>query len=413
VPETFSAVFPGVDVLPLTDGLAAVFNAEDTDARRTFEVTRIVARTPAAWGGQNAFIVGGIIGAATLALYRTTAATGGETVEAHKRDTGSADLPAQVTCALFPTQVTLSGAPLRTVADAPTTQLSTSGLLSATFFSQRNYGGALTTYMKQNTADLFRFGGDSTIQRLVLREGEGLALCMASFGQPRSGQFNLTVRNASSGATYQFRSRDIGHARGLGDCLFSIFNASGSGVVLEVNSIEYPNDGEHNFPTYRLARIDAASIAPNITAAAMDTANAVPAALQCYAGDFATKLAGSDTAGLQYDWQSTHGATFPVAQQQNAGVMRRTSGIKPTWAPTLNQGFQSGNEEHIIFEAKAGAGIVLNPREGLALLAGRAGIIENSTFLYLDFEFTVLHYPPPAAPGGGGNTYARSRVVNV
>lgn len=402
--ETFRALFQRVDIRPLTDGLAAVFNGEASDDRRYFEVTRIVVRMPGGFGGLS----GVSALAAKIGLYRTTETTGGMAIAAVKRDTDSSDLPAAVTCTEFPTSVTTTGAALRSLADAP------SLLFSGTnqWPCARVYGGSYYAYQRGNSADLIRQGGDGTgaIEYVILREGEGIALRLDGYGWPRAGQINITVRDMSSGATYQFRSRDIGYPYLVGQPILSLFNGAGSGVVLGVFASEYPNDGEANFPTFRIARIDGVSGGTAVTPWASDTNNSVPAALQCWAGDMETRLAGS-TLGVPYDWQYTHGALMSVAVQQRGGTIRGITGLDPRHNVGLTPGLQIGQEENVIYSARAGDGIVLRPNEGLALLTGRGGALETSTFAYVDVAMQILHYPPPAS--GGGNTYSRARVVNA
>lgn len=402
--QTFYALFPRVDVRPLTDGLAAVFNAEETDARRYFEVTRIAVRPASGWAAAN----GTTMPAAKCALYRITAMTGGATVDAVKRDTGSADLPAEVSCVTFPDSVTVSGAPLRSLADAPALTGTTGTNM---WTSARVYGGALSPYLRANQADVLRFQGNSTIERIVLREGEGVAVVLTAHGWPRAGQINFTVVNQSTRETYQFRSRDIGHPYLTDSAMIGILNGSGSGVVLEVNAAEFPNDGESNYPVFRLAKIARATDGDAVTPIAADTDNAVPEALVCTGGDFDSGLYGSGQ-GVQFDWQTTHGATFSITQQQNVATLRRLSGVHPFNTVGVTPGLRVGQEDVELYCAPAGSGIVLRPQEGLALLAGRAGVIESSTFAYFDVEATILHYPPPSSVGGG-NTYSRSRVVNA
>lgn len=400
--ETFRALFQRVDVLPLTDGLACVFNAEATDDRRYFEVTRVAVRPVSGFGG----LTGASALAARLGVYRVSAASGGSAIAAVKRDTGSADLPSGVVCSLFPSSVTITGAALRTLADAPS--LAFAG--SNQWTSARVYGGSMSPYLRQNQADTIRFGGDSNVERIVLREGEGIALVLDGYGWPRSGQFNITVRNESSGATYQFRSRDIGHPYLTGQAIVSLFNGVGSGVVLGVNASEYPNDGEANFPVFRLARIDGVRGGDVVTPYAADTSHSTPAALVCTKGDCGTALFGQ-SSGIQYDWDSTHGASIPILAQQKFAVARGISGVRPVQNVGLSPGLQIGQDETVLFSESGGNGIVLRPNEGFALLAGRGGALETSTFATADVEMTVLHYPPPS--GGGSSTYSRARVVNA
>ena len=383
--QTFRALFQRVDVRPLTDGIAAVFNGEATDDRRYFEVTRIIVRMPGGFAGLSGTSSRG----AKVGLYRTTATSGGTAVSPVKRDTGSASLPAQVTCTEFPSSVTTTGNPLRVLSDSPSLAFAGTNQWACA----RVYGGSYFPYQRGNAADLLRQGGDSNIELVVLREGEGVALQLDAYGWPRSAQINLTVRDMSSGATYQFRTRDIGHPYLIGQPIISLFNGSGSGVVLGVYASEFPNDGEANFPGFRIARIDGVSGGNAVTPWASDTANSVPAALQCWAGDFETRLAGQ-TQGVPYDWQYTHGALMSVAAQQRGGTLRAITGVDPAWNVGQTPGLQYGQEEKIVYSALAGSGIVLRPNEGVALLAGRGGALETSTFAYLDVAMQILHYPP-------------------
>lgn len=400
--ETYRVLFHGVDVLPLTDGLAAIYNAETSDQNRYFEVTRVAVRPYGVFGGLS----GTLPLSGKLSAYRTTATSGGEAVAAIKRDTGSADLPAEVTCTIYPSSVTTTGNALRGIIDAPSMIFaSTNQWLAA-----RVYGGSYSAYMRQNNADTLRFSGDANVERIVLREGEGVALVLGTYGWPRSGQVNITLREETTGETYQYRSRDIGTPALLGQAYISLFNGSGSGVVLGVNSIEFPLDGEHNFPVFRMARIDGVLGGETVTPMAADTANSAPAALVCTKGDFNAKLVG-EYSGVPYDWNYTHGlGGMTIASQQKAGQVRGISGIDLYWNVGQTPGLQIGQDETILWNAKSGAGIVLRPGDGFALLAGRAGALETSTFAYLEVEMTVIHYPPAAA---AGNTYSRSRVVNA
>lgn len=388
--QTFHATFPRVDIKPLTDGLASIFNAEESDARRVFEVTRIAVRPPSAYGAAN----GSSIRAAVVGLYRITAMSGGAPVSAAQRDTGAAALPGQVSCATYPDSVTVSGAAIRKLADAPSLTFAGSNQWTC----GRVFGGSLFPYMRGNHADVMRFGGDATIERIVLREGEGVAFVLDAFGFPRAGQINVVLAVQGTNATHQFRSRDIGHPYRVGDALLALFNGAGSGVVLEVNAIEYPNDGESNFPTFRLAKIDRATGGDAVSPVAADTDNAIPAALVCMGGDFDSALFGSGQ-GVQYDWATKHGATLSVLQQQNIGTLRRITGTNHFGGIGVSSGLRPGPEEVELFSAPAGSGIILRPQEGLALLAGRAGALESSTFAYLNVEATVLHYPPAAGSG--------------
>lgn len=399
--ETYKLFFRQCDVVPMEDGVAAVFNNETTDLRRYFEVTEVVTRSPSGFGG-----LGGSSGVQTMGaqweIDRISAYTGGTAfANKIKRDTASADLPSQVTCVSFPDSVT-TGDRLRRLVDAPTMTFAGGN----NGWGTRMYGGSLKPYVTYSFASLYNFVGNDPVQRIVLREGEGLAFVLTSFGFPRAGQMNIVIRNASSGATYQFRSRDIGQAPAIGRASVALMNGSGSGITLEVDGIDFPLDGETNqTPGIRLVRIDGTyDESSNVTPVAMDGVSTPPAALVAKGGSLGTMLGGSKQ-GVQFDWNYTHGVSgLTVSAQQQINVFRRQSCIRPFGyqGNTPSPGLQRGWVETVLYSARAGDGIVLRPGQGLGVNAGRIGTFETSTHLFLNVEMTVLHYPPPSGGSGGG-----------
>jgi hypothetical protein len=228
----------------------------------------------------------------------------------------------------------------------------------------------------------------------------------------------MLVTNTATGATYLYRSVDVATDATIGGALVSLFNASGSGVVLAVRVAWVPLDGETNASNLaampainlRLARIQGLDTAADATTPIKaDTSTSIPSALRTVVGPFRSRLEGS----WQWDWPYTHGATISILQQQNAGVFRRNPAMKAFGAVgfSLNGIQLDGLGDIDIFSAEPGSGIIVRPGEGLGLLAGTAGLLSSSTFINYNIEATILHYPPPAAPAGG-NTYSRSRVVN-
>jgi len=388
VPETFHLFARAVDVRPLEDCLIGIVNDEVSDPRRRFELVRLAVMDPA----PMEFNTSGTGRAGKLQLFRTTAQSGGEVITPNKHDTNSPDLPAQVLAAVNPDSVTTTGAALRTIADAPSYSFT-----AITHLSARNFGGSLTVNTRQHMADIWRTV-DPTLEPLVLREGEGMALTQLEAGVPHSMAIACIVTNYSTGATYMVRSRSLSTDPIIGNPVWGLFNGAGSGVVLAVQVVILPMDGESNLPmTMRLALIDGVDRnADAIVPFAADTVNAVPSALAAYRGPFRAKLIG-EGMGWQADWHTLHGTQgLSILQQQNAGVIRRKTygqdfGAVGRTLPNLRHGSLSDFE---IFKAKAGSGIVLRPGMGVGLLAGRGGVLDFSTFHCYHIEATILHYPP-------------------
>ena len=460
--ETFYVYQRAVDVRPLEDGLFAIFNDETTDNRRYFELVNL-RLSPVAPTSSNG-VASGRSGA--LALFRTTASSGGDAFSAIKHNTASASLPSQVTCTTNPDSVTTTGVALKRIADAPTyfTALGGSSL------SSRAFGGGFASWRHDNFATLGEFGASTNCEAIILREGQGVAVTQSEYGTPHSMIVAMTVTNVSTGATYTFRSSDVATNALINGPLVSLFNATGSGVVLAVRTTFIPLDGETNpsqsattFPqNLRLARIQGLDTAAGAaTLFSADSSVSAPAALRAVVGTFRSRLEGS----WQWDWPYTHGATISVAQQQNAGVFRRNPAMKVFGAigQSLNGIQLDGLADIDLFAAEPGSGIIVRPGEGVGLLAGTAGLLNGSTFVAYNIEATILHYPPagsgtfppvgdvdqgvlygpngndftgtleqPAVAdvklgiqygaggteftgtysGGGGNTYSKSRVVN-
>jgi len=411
MPETFLVYQRAVDVRPLEDGLFALFNDEASDSRRYYELVNL-RLSPVAPTSGNASL---FARAGALALYRTTASSGGDSVAPIKHDTADADLPSQVTCTTNPDSVTTSGNPLKRMADAPTYFFGAGG----SSLSSRQFSGGLATWKHDAFATLGDFGASVNVEAIILREGEGVAVTQTEYGTPHSMIVAMIVTNTATGATYTFRSVDVATDATINGALVSLFNASGSGVVLAVRLSFIPLDGETHAGTnatfapainLRLARIfglDTSADAATIIKP--DSSVATPSSMRAVVGPFRSRLEGS----WQWDWPYTHGATISVLQQQNAGVFRRNPAMKVFGAigQSLNGIQLDGLADIDIFTAEPGSGIIVRPGEGVGLLAGTAGNLSNSTFINYNIEATILHYPPPSAPAGG-NTYSRSRVVN-
>jgi hypothetical protein len=378
--KTFVFRTGSADGATLEDGIAAIFNAH-TDRRAVLDVRR-VRLLPTS--GQAAF------GCGTLKLCRISALSGGEDVYIRKHDTGSADLPAEVLVRAVADSVTTSDT-LRTIGEIPVFNSLLAGGSIGARVPSRPLGSART-----QTDDLMRFPTSSDVERIVLREGEGLSICEGAFGVPRAGAAGFCVRNTSSGACYTVRSRDIRRRGSPGLSHLAIFNGSGSGVILEVFSVQYPEEGEATIPLVRLAKISGyvGGVDASENILKLDTQATIPSTVKALGGPFRAQLMGEDS-GTTIDWHSRHGVDgLNVLQQQNIGVFRRlTSPVISTDAESpLLYSFANS----LVWQSSgANEGIILRPGEGLAVLAGRAGVVDNSTMNCYQVEM-LFNYIPPA-----------------
>lgn len=377
---TFEAV--GVDAAPLQDGLAAIINRETDDARRTIEVREVSVRPT---GGQSS------TGLGTVQVVRTTAMVGGTSVIAVKHDTNNADLPSQVRLVVQPDSVTVSDN-LRVVADVPT--WSSTGAVSPMTAA---LPGRVMPGQQVQPSDALRVTGEAAVQPIVLRGSQGLALMQKDFGVPHAGAIGFILTNQATGATYSVRSRDVKTPARLDVPLFGIFNGVGSGIVLEVRVVEWPAEGEGGSPRYRLARISDVQGGTVGTAVLHDTTNAaLPASVALIQGPFRAILAGEEE-GVPVDWFINPGINVAVAQQHKYGAIR-TRALAP-WGTLSDSTLLLDARSVVLYRAAPNEpGLLLRPGQGLAVLAGMGGVIDNSTMLVFDITMVFVHTQPSVNP---------------
>ncbi len=374
--RTFVWRAPRVDPAALTDGIAQIFNMGDG----IVEVLEVYAEVPSGMSGG--------ITAGALSVSRISALTQGTgaAITPVVMDTATGPLPAQVVCVEEPESVTVVDL-LRQVSDCPT--------MSATV-ALGTFGALLPLQVSTLSSSTRFSSGRSAVQPLVLREGEGIVYAQASAGVPHASAVTLRVRDAGSGSTYFFRSRDTG-SRVPGRGLFALMNNTGSGVVLEVNAIYEYEEGQAIVPAVRLALTEGYFEGygdPTFgSAVAMDTYGVLPDTVQLIEGAFLARLPG-DSRGVPYEWYRTHGVGFSIANQQQAGSLRSMVRIPRVNTPGTNT-MPVYDNGFCLFKAHAGSGIKLRSGEGLSLLSGRAGVIETSSFAFYNVRF-VFGYTPRA-----------------
>jgi hypothetical protein len=390
--KSFTAVFPRCDSDIGADGMAAVFN--NSIKGKTVHITEI-RTVPRAINPDTTNPLGN---QGIASLDRISAASGGTELAPYKHDTSSADLPSQVKLLENPDSVTVAST-LRRFGDCIssytiTKSISFQAMLRAPGICDVNDHSGRTG----ESHNIWHVDGDSDTEPLVLREGEGFAIVRREFGLPQALHFGVTIRNASTGATYKWSDEDVGSALEKGMASIALINGTGSGVVLQVMIVSFPDLGEENIPSYRIVRVagsvDVQWPGHAETVVAHDTANDL-SEVSARRGPM-TLLPASAANGMQVDYHNYQNTPITTVMQQRADTFRRWLGAGPyiteTGAVTLNADMLSRAEYEVWPGDRRGAGgnsdteIILNPGQGIAVIGGGAGQIETSEQAYLDIE---------------------------
>jgi hypothetical protein len=384
--------------------LCTVFNAETSDPRRQLELVSLTVRETPFPPTMASSLVG------TLEAVRINGLTGGVATPVVPTNS-SATLPTAVRCL---TQVDLidGAAPLRafwlnqpgfgSTSTSPVPWLATSG--------GKNPGQPC-----RNPGVLWHAGYGSLLQRLELREGEGIAIRPAATS-PAPQAWLCEVEFEIGGATF-LAPCELTPVEGQAAAV-ALFNGSGSGVVVAVRAMQVSPAGFHSYDnpattpasessTLRLVRVRRATGGLVVDPLPASTASEPPIALQIRRGSLRAELTvqladGLDPAG-DLGYPSTNAA---AVRRLNAmrGLRMRVASLD------LATGFTEGNfvtarslrqgwENHADLPVQ---GLVLRPQEGIALLANTA-----SPLCSYVIEGTILHRPPPTAITAGRRPVAR------
>lgn len=169
--------------------------------------------------------------AGTQQIHRITSCANGEEVPLEAFDTGSASLPAAVLCRRG-ASVTLGSL------------YSQHGQLRGVRFF---LGTTSTGTVFQSRQQPGRWGanwwaGKGSVEPFVLREGEGFVWRQAASVTNMTQHGRMVFRNQSSGETYSALVRNVPDAPQSN--MLALFNGSGSGVVLEVLSLDIVDVGQ-------------------------------------------------------------------------------------------------------------------------------------------------------------------------
>ena len=343
-------------------------------------------------------------------LVRTSTQTGGDPIPIVVATSASAALPSQVSLALYPniTTATTIRSLFPIYVTLPNLGLTTPGM------------GAVGAGLRQDTGTLFDagFAGSGT-QSFAIREGEGCAIVPADPPGPINLPVNiahycqLTFAVRATGATYLAAFHLVPTTSGLGS--FGLFNSSGSGVVLDVQSFSVSTCGPFTLtnelltaPYVRFARVSGRLGGEAVTITARDTSTTAPSEMTLRRGQvwaplvpaLAANRTGFGIAELNYPAanvnlarkigtfsQTLHSPTSQFGPNSNAIV-------GSDWQPNTPQHGRNFTGESAI------TGIEIHPGEGFAALVNNA---TDYQAYWTELEWT--HTPPPAG-GGGQNVFS-------
>lgn len=156
-------------------------------------------------------------------------------------DSSNAALPAQVVCYVNPAAITTTNA---VIADAP--NLAMTNMVTAL----RSFNAQAVPLRSQFQ---WRDATTAETQKITLREGQGIAVhTNGAASNNFRAEFNVLVRNASSGACYLYKV----NAAATSYAIWALLNGSGSGVVLEVLWITIGEVGDDTVPQFTVEQID-------------------------------------------------------------------------------------------------------------------------------------------------------------
>jgi len=390
------------------DALAAVFNVS-SDKEKYVAICE-VRSIPKAINDDTTNILGN---QGIMSLERITAADGGTLLTPLKFDTAASALPSQVKARLRPTSATISGGTLRRFGEclSSTTILATpslrGGLRMPGILDTNDHSGRTA-----ESSDIWHADGVSDTEPIVLNAGEGIALVRRAWGVPAALYFGLVVRVVSTGNVYRWNDVNVGPADELDTAQLTLMNESGSGIVLQVYIVTFPNLGEQNIPRFRLVKTETVFdviSGESVSLVLHDTAKSISDVL-AYRGPMRLHpWAKSEGAQVQYhDYQS---GLVQIGVKQMPDALRLWLGCGPymrtTSAPNMNWDVLSRAEPEVWPGDRRGVGagldfpIVLRPGQGLAVIgggggAGGVGYIEASEQATLDLEFCGYVYTSSA-----------------
>jgi hypothetical protein len=208
-----------------SDGLFGIVN---NSANSVIGIRSISIQSPSGLTGVDTPTTVLNSGIGRYRLFRISGMSGGgDIVSSVKFDLDDANLPAEVVCRSKPDTVTESGE-LRFVGDLP-------GISTAMAALNGGWSSHIPATRRVNTSDIFNANAATGTTKIVLREGEGVAIIEAETQSVSHLQMGaIAIRNVSTGALYTYFQPEMNTRESGANPALAVFNGVGSGVVLEV-----------------------------------------------------------------------------------------------------------------------------------------------------------------------------------
>lgn len=325
-------------------------------------------------------------------LMNITASEGGDTITPTKADSSSANIPAQVLIKRN-ADVTIGS---KVIASRIVSSTNTQGTPGLTLRATGQYGNK-----NRRQSDFVSMGHQGPTQRYVLREGEGIAIVVGNEILGNIPNTMMLTAQLTIGSSTYYLYLDFTPMTPW-TAGFSIFNGAGSGVVVEIGSIELVDIGDPstaNQPPYvRFTRINQYVGGEAQTPVKHDTSVPTPANMTLLRGragkgldvSFLTKDLGFNISELGYP-----NANLAIARKfgtfrNSLTHMAANFGPGITGAPASE--FQMNKSQHgLQFKGDANVkGITVQPNEGFA---GVASNYSPYSSFYCELEWTHVFTP--------------------
>src|SRR3990167_7123317 len=299
-------------------------------------------------------------------IRRISSLTGGVSIPVSKSDTASASLPSQVVVVKNPTSIVLG--------DVLVSPGQAGGLGTDESMPNGRFGvgrwGAMGTWTRAVAA----------LESVILREGEGVALYQEVAGGVHTQFVRATFKNATSGATYHVEASNVPVAEQ--GALIAVFNGSGSGIIIELESVESHDagaqgDGTTTFPrqTYnqpgvRVLRCRALRGGETVTPRAFDPTASLPSGISARknaVAEFGYDTPGTNNTPIVFNTDEYRTLWH---QQCHSFVRGVNHSARELWGPNIS-GFPinvEGNRRILVDTPGALSGFVLKKGESIAVV---------------------------------------------
>lgn len=386
---TYSVEFPGVGCQSLLDGLFSILNAS---SNYLLEIRRIECRFAGAYAANQI---------SKVRLSRITATGGGQTLTPVSLDVNNATLPSQVMVSAYNSDLVATESDVfRTLVDI--------AAIAGKANQTNGFGSPLQArFVNAGRTSTFSWGSDigGNALPIVMNEAEGIGIFTTQPGIPHMMKVSALLRVVATGATFQVCETLIPlTSPNTGMPTFTVFNGSGSGVVLQLMRLDITTVGGTTpdtstttlpSPAMRLGFIDSYVIAPKLTSftpVPFAIGQSMPTGFTF--GSLFLALAMGARYGAQISWPYTNtqtvGTQVSIFAQQSPGRVRQHSHAS-FYSNDGTAGLYPGSEA--IYDAGDGQGIILRPGAGFAAMSdlGDESTIDYNAVAIYDFRvmFTI------------------------